>query len=182
VLLFDTVTTRKMGGRGSGRDKLHFHAVFELPHGWSRAELLRRLKKVFGDAGAMGRRQFHVSNPRWDQHHSHNGVKAYGPFGKIIYAIAHAGSTYRSLDLNDGKRSRRSPTSRGACNRKAVGLARGIPSNFNAEIVFCDHVSKKAGKEAFEAWVKSEQAQRRLPADQAFSAPPHDAQPLREAG
>ena len=84
-----------------------------------------------------------------------------GPLGKITYAMAHAGTTYHDLDLNDGKRSRSSSASRGGYNRKAAGLARGISSNFNADVVFCDNASKRAGKEAFDAWVKAEQAIRR---------------------
>ena len=161
VIAFDTLATRKMGRRGSGRAKLHFHGIFELPRGWRKGDLQKLLERVFGKATLMGQRQFHFSPPRWDQHHTHNDVQVTGPLGKMTYAMAHAGATYRSLDLNDGKRSRSSPASRGGCNRKAAGLARGIPSNFNAEIVFCDHVSKRAGKEAFDAWVKSEQATRR---------------------
>jgi hypothetical protein len=144
VLFFDTLSTNRMGGRGSGRARLHFHGVFELPAGWTRADLKRLLAKVFGDAEAMGRRQFHISEPRWDQHHTHNDVQVTGPLGKIIYAIAHAGTTYKDLGLNEGKRSRKSPASRGAVNRTAKGLARGIPSNFNSAIVFCDHISKSA--------------------------------------
>jgi hypothetical protein len=161
VIFFDTLATRKMGRRASGRDKLHFHGIFELPRGWKKADLQKLLERVFGKATPMGQRQFHFSTPRWDQHHTHNDVQVNGPLGKMTYAMAHAGATYRSLDLNDGKRSRSSPASRGGCNRKAVGLARGIPSNFNAEIVFCDQVSKRAGKEAFDTWVKSEQLMRR---------------------
>ena len=97
-----------------------------------------------------------------------------------MYAIAHAGATYRSLDLNDGKRSRRCPLVRGQCNREASRLARGIPSNFLAEVVFCNHTSKRAGKEAFEAWVKAEHAALQSRNSPASSAP--DIQCMREAG
>ncbi len=180
VMVYDTFTTRKMGRRGSGRDKLHFHAAFELPDGWTQAELLRRLRKAFGNAGALGRRQFHVSAPRWDRHHSHNGVKAEGPIGKIMYAIAHAGATYRSLDLNNGKWSRRCPRVRGQCNRRASGLARGIPSNFAAGIIFCDHASKRAGKDAFEAWIKAEMEFKR--SSGGSPEPEPDVQRMRAAG
>lgn len=159
VIVFDTVTTNKMGQRGSGRDKLHFHGAFGLPAGWSRAALLRATKKVFGRASLearwMGRRQFHASVPDWTQHHSHNGALAVGALGKFLYAIQHAGATYNSLGLNDGKRSRKAPSVRGRCNRKAARIAQGIPSNFTAEVVFADTVSKRAGKDAFEAWVKA---------------------------
>jgi hypothetical protein len=157
LIFFDTLAMKGPGRHGSGRDKLHFHGIFELPSGWRKADLQRLLGRVFGTATAMGQRQFHFSVPDWEQFHTHNSVQVHGPLGKMIYAMAHAGTTYRSLDLNgDGNRSRKSPASRGSYNRKAAGLARGIPSNFNAEIVFCDHASKRAGKEAFDAWVKSE--------------------------
>jgi hypothetical protein len=178
IIYFDTLATRSMGKRGSGRHRLHFHAIFELPPGWTKADLQRLLENVFGKAAPMGQRQFHFSKPRWDQHHTHNEVQVNGPLGKLTYAMAHAGTTYHNLDLNDGKRSRSSPASRGRCNRKASALARGIPSNFNAEIVFCDHVSKRAGKEAFEAWVKSEQAMRR-PQKTPESPPVSAAQALK---
>ena len=170
VVIFDTYTTHKMGTRGSGRHKLHFHGAFELPFGWPKAELKRRLEKVFGKADVMGRRQFQFSSPRDEQHYTHNDVRVTGALGKMIYAIAHAGATYENLGLNGGKRSRSSPPSRRSCNRKATGLAKGIPSNFNREIVFCDHLSKKAGKEAFNSWVKSEQARR--PHQPAQATPP----------
>ncbi len=156
VVVFDTLTTRKMGKRGSGLHKLHFHAVLELPLGTTKADMQRLLEKVFGKAAPMGQRQFHFTSYKWEQYYTHNGVQISGPLGKMAYAMAHAGTTYHNLDLNEGKRSRSAPTSRGACNRNAYGLARGIPSNFNAEIVFCDNASKRAGKEAFEMWVKAE--------------------------
>jgi len=161
VVVFDTYTTRKLGKRGSGRDRLHFHGVFELPRGGTRASLQAVLERVFGMARPMGKRQFHFSTARWDQRHTHNGVRMAGPLGKLAYVMAHAGATYLSLGLNGDKRSRRSPISRGRYNRGASGLARGIPSNFNADIVFCDNVSKRAGKEAFNAWVKAERILRR---------------------
>jgi hypothetical protein len=105
----------------------------------------------------MGRRQFHASSPDWTQHHSHNGACAVGPLGKLLYAIQHAGAMYNSLHLNeDGKRSRKAPRVRSQCNRKAAPVAQGIPSNFTAEVVFADTASKRAGKGAFEAWVKAE--------------------------
>jgi hypothetical protein len=179
VIVFDTLTTRKMGSRGSSRARLHFHAIIELPHGWVKADLQRLLERAFGQAPPMGKRQFHFSSPRWDQHFTHNAVQVTGPLGKLVYAMAHAGTTYRNLDLNDGKRSRSAPAARGRCNRKASGLARGIPSNFNADIVFCDSVSKRAGKEAFDAWVKAEQTLRR-PQKQSAS-PASETAPKRRA-
>lgn len=160
LVIFDTVTTRAMGGRGNSRARLHFHGVFEVPEGWSKAELLRRLERVFGRAREMGRRQFHLSTIDWAKCSTHNGVTASGPLGKMLYAIKHAGSTYRCLDLNEGKRSRRAPPARGTCNRTADRLARGVPSNFNKDVVLCDTRSKQAGKEAFEGWLSAEKKRR----------------------
>jgi hypothetical protein len=133
VLFFDTQASRKMAIRNGGKSKLHFHAVLARPMGWSDADIKRFLKRIFGGADEMGRRQFHISKPRWDQHHTHNDVQVTGPLGKIVYVITHAGTTYANLSLNGGKRSRRCPPSRGSCNKRAGGLARGIPSNFHAE-------------------------------------------------
>lgn len=167
ILVFDTITTNKMGRRGSGRDKLHFHAMIQLPTGWSQAQLRRLLEKVFGKANEdgknMGRRQFNISLPDRERHKTYNGARGSGAVGKFLYAIEHAGSTYNSLKLNGDKRSRKSPEVRGSCNREAKGLAKGIASNFNSKVVFCDAVSKRAGKEAFEAWVKAERELMRRP-------------------
>ena len=164
IVIFDTKATKKLGGRRNpGRHRLHFHGAFVLPLGWTRARLKRELGKVFGVARALGERQFHTAAPDWNQHHSFNGTQVSGPLGKLLYALAHAGTTYADLDLNEGKRSRHAPTSRRACNRMATGLARGIPSNFSAGVVFCDAASKRAGKEAFDAWMKEEKAQRGQP-------------------
>lgn len=154
VLIFDTLGTKKMEGPGSGRHKLHFHAVIERPSGCSDATLKLLLGKIFGVVANVGRRQFHVSEPEWSKHYTHNGIQVIGPLGKVIYALTHAGTTYANLGLNGDKRSRRSPPSRGLCNCTATGLARGIPSNFVAGVVFCDHASRRAGKESFDAWVK----------------------------
>lgn len=54
VIVFDTVTTRAMGGRGTGRARLHFHGVFELPAGWLETDLRARLGVVFGRAERDG--------------------------------------------------------------------------------------------------------------------------------
>lgn len=156
MLIMDTVTTRAMGGRGNSRQRLHFHGVVELPEGWSKAQLIRVLQRIFGNAREMGRRQFHLSGIDWNKRSTHNGVTASGPLGKMLYAIKHAGSTYRCLDLNEGKRSRRAPSYRRACNTASQRLAQGIPSNFNKAIVLCDTASKRAGKEGFEAWLRNE--------------------------
>ena len=160
VLFYDTKQGRGMGVRkGSGRDKLHFHGIFVMAPGWARAGLKRELAKVFGEAPSLGQRQFHCSAPQPQKHFTHNGVQVSGPVGKALYSIAHAGATYRNLELNDeGKRSRRAPKARGSYNKKSKGLARGVPSNFTSEVVFCDTESKRAGKRYFDMWVRAERA------------------------
>jgi hypothetical protein len=139
---------------------LHFHGFIELPRGWTRSSFERLLERVFGKARPMGKRQFHFSPPRWDQHYTFNDVQVTGPLGKLVYALAHAGTTYHNLGLNDGKRSRSCPAARG---------------NFNSAIVFVDSLSKRAGKEAFDAWVKAERALRQ-PSKQASSPPAETSQ------
>lgn len=152
--VIDTVSTRSMGKRGRGPWKLHIHGVFELREGQSQASLIRELEKVFGKAASMGRRQFHVARPQEDKHFTLQGRQGVGAIGKLLYALAHVGATYRDLELNGGKRSRKAPTSRRIYNEKAQGLARGIPSNFNSAVVFADSASKRAARLAFTGWVK----------------------------
>lgn len=162
MLVFDTVTTNEMGGRGSGAIRLHFHAVMEEPSGMTRKAFIERLEAVFGRAQIMGQRQFHVTSPNWKNHFTFAGVQVHGPLGKLMYAIKHAGSTYMSLGLNeDGKRSRKAPASRRSCNRAAKRLAKSNPSHFNRAVVFYDRASKQSGEAAFKAWVAAERAKRR---------------------
>ena len=169
LILFDTVEKKGRGRTSSGKANLHFHAVFELPKGKREGQLQDQLKAVFGAALTLGRRQFHVSSPDWSKRCSHNGVQIHGPLGKLAYMFDHAGATYSALGLNEGgKRSRRAPACRGANNRRGTGLARGIPSNFLAKILFYDRVSGQAAKETFEAWVRAEQ----LRCSQAAAARP----------
>ncbi|MGF0540743.1 hypothetical protein ACQQ2Q_22355 [Agrobacterium sp. ES01] len=73
-------------------------------------------------------------------------------FGKA----GNMGGTFNDLNLNEGKRSRKVPIERLRCNRRAKGLARGIPSNFNFKAALCDHVSMDAGRRVFLAWLKEE--------------------------
>jgi hypothetical protein len=184
LIVFDTCSTRKMGGRASGRDKLHFHGFIERPRGWTRGDLERLLERVFGKARPMGKRQFHFSSPNWRQHYTLHDAQVTGPLGKLVYALAHAGTTYRNLDLNDGKRSRRAPPSRRRYNLAAGGLARGVPSNFSAAIVFADSASKRAAREAFDAWVEAESALRRpqkRPASPARTVGPKQKRPASPA-
>lgn len=156
IIMFDTVTTGGMGGRGNKPELLHFHGLFEIPEGTNKQILQILLGKVFGKAESLGRRQFHFSHPSWSEHYTHNGVQAKGAIGKMLYAVKNAGPTYRVLKLNeDERRSRATPKSRRS-NPDATRLAKAVPSNFNKKIVLCDHRSTRAGREAYEAWVSAE--------------------------
>jgi len=159
MIIFDTVTTNEMGGRGSGAARLHFHAILEKPEGMTNVQLQKLLERVFGRASPMGQRQFHISSPNWKNYFSFSGVQVHGPLGKLMYAIKHAGSSYMHLGLNeDGKRSRKAPPSRRVCNRRSQRLAKPNPSHFNRAVVFFDRVSKWAGEAAFKAWVVAERS------------------------
>ncbi|PDS61264.1 hypothetical protein CO653_34140 [Rhizobium anhuiense] len=163
MIIYDTVTTNEMGGRGSSAARLHFHAIMEKPEGMKDEEFFGLLEVVFGRANIMGQRQFHKTLPNWKNHFTFGGVQVHGPLGKLMYAIKHSGSAYLSLGLNeDGKRSRKAPASRRACNRDAQRLAKSNPSHFNRAVVFFDRVSKQAGERAFNAWVAAERAKRAL--------------------
>ncbi|MGO7360166.1 hypothetical protein [Rhizobium ruizarguesonis] len=162
LIVYDTVTTNEMGGRGASAARLHFHGIIEQPDGMRREEFIGRLEAVFGRASVMGKRQFHVTSPNWKNYFTFGGVQVHGPLGKLMYAIKHSGSAYVSLGLNEaGKRSRKAPASRRACNRGAQRLAKSNPSHFNRAVVFFDRASKQAGERAFNAWVAAERAKRR---------------------
>lgn len=176
-IVYDTRTSNGMqiDGRGNSRARLHFHGIFELPEKTTFEQFRATLRQVFGHAAKIERYQLRlkpiVSGQGQDVlHYTLNGATAYGPMGKVFYALDHAGSTYRTLGLNkDGKRSRASPW-QGAANRAGKRLAKGNASNFNREVVFYDRESGRLGREAFDAWVASEkvlQARRRGTAPKA---------------
>lgn len=163
LIVLDSKTSNKMiDRRGNSWGRLHIHGVFELSDGWELRDLYIALKKAFGDA-KMGNHQFRISpvvvkkadlTSADTKQCSLNQVTARGPLGKMFYALAHAGTTYATLGLNDGgRRSRKTPW-QGAINKKAGRLARGVPSNFNREATIIDQVSARAGREAFEAWIR----------------------------
>jgi len=189
LIVYDTKTNNDVvDGQGNSRARLHFHGVFELPEATTFAQLRDVLRKVFGKAAEIERFQLRlkpiISGVGQDvPHHSLQGATAYGPMGKVFYALAHAGSTYATLGLNEaGKRSRSAPW-QGAANRAGKRLAKGVPSNFNREVVFCDRASVQLGREAFEAWVGRErelQARRRGNALKARRKP-LQALPARKA-
>lgn len=164
VMVYDAVTTRGMGGRGVGAARLHVHGAFFIPSGRSVAAFRRELEKVFGKPGKLGRRQMHVGKPDHQRHFTFNGARGRGAIGKMLYAISHAGATYRSLGLNDdGKRSRCAPKSRGGCNKQSKRLAKGTGSNFAGKVVLIDHKTKRLSKELFENWITQERRKRGSP-------------------
>lgn len=176
MIIYDTVTSNEMGGRGSGKARLHFHGMIEQPEDMNREKFVERLEKVFGKASVMGQRQFHLTGASWKHHFTFAGVQVHGPLGKLMYAIKHAGSAYMSLGLNEeGKRSRKAPASRRACNRQAMRLAKSNPSHFNRAVVFFDRVSKQAGERAFNAWVAAEREKRRSGRGSSVQAVPEMA-------
>lgn len=156
LIYFDTVSKRRTGPRRRGKMNLHFHALFILPARQTNKQMRQTLEQVFGKAGNMrGEIQFKFAPPDWAKGYSFNDVKAEGPIGKILYIQHGMGGTYNDLELNDdGKRSRKAPIERLRCNRQAKGLAKGVPSNFNAKATLVDHVSTKAGHRAFTWWLK----------------------------
>ncbi|AYD05321.1 hypothetical protein [Neorhizobium sp. NCHU2750] len=157
LVYFQTVSTRRWGEkRKRGIANLHFHALMILPERQTNKQIRATLETVFGKAGNMGKLQFKISKPDWQESYSFNGVRAGGPIGKILYVQQGMGGTFNDLHLNEGKRSRKAPIERLRCNRQAKGLARGIPSNFNFKAALCDHVSMDAGRRAFLTWLKEE--------------------------
>jgi hypothetical protein len=154
LVYFQTISTKRWGKPKRGVSNLHFHALIILPDRQSLKQVRTKLELVFGKAGNMGGKiQFKITKPDWQMSYSFNGVTAKGPLGKILYVQQGMGGTFNDLKLNDsGKRSRRVPIERLRCNRRATGLARGIPSNFNAKATLCDHVSTDAGRRAFVLW------------------------------
>lgn len=162
LIILDTKATKSMAAGGSsrlGKANLHFHAAFFLEDGCGWPWLAERLRAVFGVAGTVGPRQFRKSKPDLKQHKTFSERQAHGIVGKLNYMLDHAGSTHATLGLNeDGRRSRRAPTSRRRNNEKSKGLAQGIPRNFLSDIVICDSFSKREARKAFEAWIKSDRS------------------------
>lgn len=158
LVYFQTVSTKRWGQRKRGLANLHFHALIILPDRQSYKQVREKLELVFGKAGNMGGKiQFKISKPDWQTSYTFNRVTAKGPLGKILYVQQGMGGTFNDLKLNEnGKRSRKAPIERLRCNRQATGLARGVPSNFNAKATLCDHVSTAAGRRAFSSWLKEE--------------------------
>ncbi|MGE6786699.1 hypothetical protein ACQKGL_29740 [Ensifer adhaerens] len=156
LVYFQTVSTKRWGKKKRGISNLHFHALMILPERQTLKQVRQKLELVFGKAGDMGGKiQFKITQPDWQAAYTFNEVTANGPLGKLLYVQQGMGGTYNDLQLNDsGKRSRKAPIERLRCNKKSRGLARGIPSNFNAKATLCDHVSTEAGRRAFVAWLK----------------------------
>jgi hypothetical protein len=75
-------------------------------------------------------------------------------YGRPLLKGDRSGRCLTDLKLNDdGKRSRKAPIERLRCNRQASGLAKGVPSNFNAKATLVDHVSTEMGRKAFMFWL-----------------------------
>lgn len=163
LVYFQTKSTRRWGERKRGIANLHFHALIILPERQSLKQIRRKLGDVFGHVAEMGGKiQFKITKPDWSKSYTFGQVTATGPLGKILYVQSGIGATYNDLKLNDeGKRSRKAPIERLRCNRQAKGLARGIPSHFNAKATLCDHASTAAGRVAFREWVAEERRIRR---------------------
>lgn len=166
LVYFQTVSTSRSGQKKRGVSNLHFHALIVLPERQTLKQIRAKLELVFGKAVNMGGRiQFDISKPDWRKSYTFNGVTAKGPLGKILYVQQGMGGTFNDLKLNEGgKRSRKAPIERLRCNKNAVGLARGIPSNFNAKATLCDHDSTKAGHKGYLLWITEEREQKRAQA------------------
>ena len=157
LVYFQTVSSKRMGDRKPRRGlaNLHFHALIIRPERQSNRQIRESLADVFGRAQGMRiDTQFCLKPADWEKSCCFKGFTASGPIGKLFYIQAGMAGTYNDLKLNaDGKRSRRAPLERLRCNRHSLGLARGIPSHFNAKATLCDHASTKAGRHAFERWI-----------------------------
>lgn len=154
VIVFDTKSGNGMDEKANKLSNLHFHAIFLLNSPDERLWLMDRLRAVFGSAPTLRSRQFWVSRPDRESHHSFAGRRGVGISGKICYMLSHAGTTHASLNLNaEGRRSRKAPATRRSCNVQSKGLAAGKPSNFLSSIVICDNASKREAQKAFEAWM-----------------------------
>jgi hypothetical protein len=169
LVYFQTISTKHSGGCKRGVSNLHFHALVILPERQSIKQIRAKLELVFGKVATMGGKiQFRITKPDWRSSYTFSGVTAKGPIGKLLYVQQGMGGTYNDLHLNDdGKRSRKAPIERLRCNRRATGLARGLPSHFNAKVTLCDHVSTGQGRRAFVAWLKEERELQRQQAREA---------------
>lgn len=158
LVYFQTISTRRWGERKRGVGNLHFHALMILPERQSLKQIRNKLELVFGKVANMGGKiQFKITKPDWQSSYTFNNVTSEGPIGKLLYVQHGMGGTYNDLAFNDdGKRSRKAPIERLRCNRQATGLARGLPSHFNAKATLCDHVSTEQGRRAFVTWLKEE--------------------------
>lgn len=164
LVYFQTISTKRDGGkRKRGLANLHVHALFILPERQTLKQIRASLAEIFGRVPGMGDIiQFKHTKPDWTKRCDFNGITAQGPLGKILYIQQGMGGTYNDLAFNEnGKRSRKAPIERLRCNKRATGLARGIPSHFNAKAALCDHVSTRAGELAFQAWLAEGREQRR---------------------
>jgi len=159
IIILDTKSGRGMDEAGNQASNLHGHGVVMVPKGKGKQWLIERMRAVFGAANTLGARQFEVKQEDPEKHFTFAGRRGTGISGKMCYMMSHAGTTHSNLKLNDeGKRSRQAPKTQRVCNAKSKGLAAGIPSNFLSKIAIVDNESKRAAKQAFEAWMKADDA------------------------
>ena len=162
LIVLDTKSTKGWDGRNNGKANLHFHGAFLLTDKQNEQWLRKGLRRVFGEATALGPLQFRLQKPDLSRHFTFANRQASGIAGKVCYMLSHAGSTHLALGLNEGqKRSRRAPASRRRYNSLGQGLAAGVPSNFLAQALICDNESKREAGKAFEDWRSLEKANRR---------------------
>lgn len=153
IIILDAKSTKTMSSKSTGEGILHFHGIFLLEGNMNERWLRQRLTAVFGNAGIARRNQFKVGQPDNAKSHSYAGQTCSGITGKLAYMLHHVGATCSRLKLNeDGKRSRRAPTTRRKANVNAEGLAKGIPSNFVGKVLIWDTQTRKQAKAAFNIW------------------------------
>lgn len=170
VIILDTKSRNGMDEKANKISNLHFHGIFMLDSTQDKKWLLHKLREVFGAAYTLGARQFIIKNQNPDLHYTYAGRRGTGISGKLGYMLAHAGTTHAILKLNEGgKRSRKAPKTRRTCNKKAKGLAAGVPSNFLRSITICDNISKREGRKAFEAWMMLDALQEACVVSQAVA-------------
>lgn len=153
--LFVLDTKSNFERRKNGKANLHVHGMLSAPEGVTEKEIKNILKKVFGDAHNIPYgRQIKISKPNGEKRFTFADRTSHGLLGKLFYMLDHTGTTYRILELNEGKkRSRKAPKHRGAYNKNSVGIAAGVPSNFFNKVVICDDNSRRAAQAAFKDWI-----------------------------
>lgn len=161
IIFLDASATRTLGPKAAGGGLFHFHGIFLLEPNMTESWLRKKLSAVFGIAGSARRYQLRLGQPDSTRSHTYAGQTCSGATGKLGYMLSHVGTTCNRLKLNDGgKRSRKAPIRRARANRGAVGLAKGIPSNFVAAVVIWDTHTRRIARMAFDAWQQKRRRER----------------------